>query len=73
MSEREKLLEIVKKNINLKGIVGDLMLELLEPALDRVVEKSDNPFDNMAKAALYPIFEAEIKKLLEEKIDEILN
>lgn len=73
MSEREKLLALVKKNINLAGVFADLLDELLEPALKKVVEDTSNPFDDMLMASVYPILEKELKELAAKKIDELLS
>ena len=70
MSEREELKTMAKKNINLEGLFNDLMDKLLEPALQKVVDDSANPFDNMLMSA-YPFIEAEIKKAVKEKLDEL--
>lgn len=73
MSEKEKLLALVKKNINLAGVFADLLDELLEPALQKVVADTSNPFDDMLMASVYPILEKELKELAAKKIDDLLS
>ena len=46
--------------------------EVLEPALDEIVQDSKNPFDNMAKAALYQPLEDVIKKKIDEAVDKLI-
>jgi len=73
MSEKAKLLEMVKNNVNLSGMFVDLLDELLEPALQKVVDSTENPFDNMAMTTLYPVLEKEMKKLVAEKLDGLFS
>lgn len=63
----EKLKEIAVRNLNVGGLVKDVIDEILEPALDKMVADSANPYDDMAKVALYPILEEALKA----KIDEL--
>lgn len=66
---KKELLEVVVKNVNLKGIAIDLIDNVIEEALKKVVESTENSFDDMAMASLWPFLEAEVKKLIEEKLD----
>lgn len=60
---------IVKKRIDLKGLlVEDLMVGIIEKALDKIVADSSNPYDDMLKAALLPM----LKKELIGQIDKLL-
>ena len=61
-------LQILKNNINISGLIFDELDLVLEPALQRVVDDSANPFDNILKAAVYPALRLELKKAVEEKI-----
>lgn len=65
------ILEIVKKNINLGGLVADTLDEVLEPALKKVVEKTENKFDDALMATLYPLLEKEIKELIEDGVNKV--
>lgn len=69
--EKEKIIELVLKNINIKGLVFDAVDEMVEPALRKVVESTDNKFDD-ALMAVYPFLEKEMKALLEAKYDELI-
>lgn len=60
--DSKKVLAIVHKNINVPGLLADILDEVLEPILDKVVADSTNKFDDMAKAAIYPILEKELKE-----------
>ncbi len=46
-----------------------MITEVMDEALEKVVQGTVNPLDNMAKAALWPVLEEEAKKLIEEKLD----
>lgn len=63
------LKEILKKRIDLRGLlVEDLLINLVEKALDEVVADSSNPYDDMLAAALKPV----LKKAAIEQIDKML-
>jgi len=66
---KNKLLKLVVKYFNLKGFISDIITEVVDEALDKVVQGTKNPMDDMAKAALWPILEDEAKKIIEEKLD----
>lgn len=67
--DKKKLVEILFKNFNYKGLIFDALDEALEPALKKVVEDSSNPFDDMLMASVYPILEKELKEYIEKKLD----
>lgn len=54
--------------IQFEGLADGLLDNVVEPTLDKIVEDSANPWDNQAKAILYPLFEKELKKLIDAKI-----
>ena len=66
-------LEILKKHVNIGGILADELDLVLEPALQKVVDDSANPFDDMLMASVYPILEKELKKAIEERINAVLG
>lgn len=66
---KNKLLKMLIKYVDLKGLLTEMVCEVADEALDKVVEGTANPMDNMVKAALWPVFEEEAKKLIEEKLD----
>lgn len=67
--DKKKLVEILFKNFNYKGLIFDVLDEALEPALKKVVEDSSNPFDDMLMASVYPILEKELKEYIEKNLD----
>lgn len=73
MSEKDKLLAIVKKRIDVSGIFVDLLDELLEPALKKVVADTSNPLDDVLMQSIYPVLEQVIKDLADEKLKELLG
>ena len=65
------LLKILFKNINIEGLIFDTLDEVLEPALQKVVDDTANPIDNMLMMA-YPFIETEVKKLVTKKLQELI-
>lgn len=61
----------VEFKIDLKAIAHGLIDEVLEPALQKVVDDSTNPFDNAAMAMVYPTLEIELKKQLDIQIEKL--
>lgn len=60
--------EEIQASINLEGLCDGLLDNVINPLLDKVVADSANPFDDQAKAIVYPIIEKELKKVIDEKI-----
>ena len=56
------ILEIVKRRIDVPGLVTDIIDEVLEPALDKLVKSTDTTLDDALKAALYPLLSALMKE-----------
>jgi len=56
-------------SIDLKGLANGLVDEVLEEALKKIVADSSNTVDDMLMAAIYPVLEAELKKVIEAKLD----
>ena len=71
--QKAELMKAVAKNINLPGLVEAVLKQVVEPALDKLVADTTNPFDNMAKAAMYPTLEAELNKLAKEQWAKLLG
>ena len=65
------LKKLVLDSVDLEKLAFAVIDEVLEEALKEVVAKSENKVDDAAMAMLYPIIEAEIKKLLSAKIAEL--
>lgn len=66
---KKQVLELVVKYLDLKGLVKDVVTEVADEALQKAVKDSANPYDDMAYAALWPVVEVELEKLIEEKLD----
>ena len=66
---KNKILMMVVKYFNIKGFMSEMITEVMDEALEKVVVGTANPLDNMAKAALWPVLEVEAQKLIEEKLD----
>ena len=71
MDIRSVLKGKIKVSVKIKPVVDSLIDEVLEPALDKIVADSRNPFDNMLKASVYPALEKEMKEFAEKKIQEL--
>lgn len=71
--KKAMMMSIIKKNINLGGLVSDLLDKALKPALQKVVDDSANPYDNMLMATAYPIMEQEIKAKVEEFVNKLFE
>lgn len=68
---KAKLLQAVKNNINVPGLIAELVDGAANEALDKLVADSSTPFDDMAKAALYPVLSAELKKAAQEQWEKL--
>lgn len=66
---KEKILKIVKQNVNLGGLAADILDEALEPALQKVVADTSNPLDDALMTALYP----SIEKMIKEEVEKLVN
>ena len=66
-------LQILKNNINISGLIFDELDLVLEPALQKVVDDTANPFDNMLMVAVYPTLKLELQKLVKKKLDELFE
>lgn len=65
------LTEAVEVKVDLKKIGHGLIDQILEPALQKVVDDTTNPFDNAAMAMVYPTLEVEVKKLLDAQVEKL--
>jgi hypothetical protein len=66
---KEKALKIVVESIDLKKLAIGIFDEVLEEAVKSAVAKSPNKIDDALLPMLWPLIEAEFKKLVEEKLD----
>ena len=69
MSTKNDVLKLVVDSIDLKKLAKGLICDIADEALEEVVQESENDMDNMAKNALWPILEAKMSKLIDEKLD----
>ena len=73
MSETgDSLKKAVYANMNVPGLVSDVMDDVLEPALDKVVADSSNALDDILKAAIYPTLAKEVKQLVQAQWDKLM-
>lgn len=68
---RDKILELLKKRVDLEGLGADILVELLKPMLEKFVKESDNPYDDMLVAALMPVLEKELKDKLKSLVAKL--
>lgn len=71
MDSKKLIKTVVMENINLEGMAGSLLDNVVEEALKNAVEKSSTKLDDMAFQALWPKLEVEIKELVAKKIAEL--
>ena len=62
-------LKAVVEAIDLKKLASSLVDNVVEQALKNVVASTENSFDDMALAALWPSLEKEVKKLIDKHLD----
>jgi hypothetical protein len=68
---KDKLVNLLLESVDINKLVAGVLDEVIDEALQKVVDDSANPFDNAAKAMLYPLLSSELKKLVESKVAEI--
>jgi hypothetical protein len=66
---KKELMKTLVECIDLKKLANGIVDDVIEEALKKVVADSANTVDDMAVAALWPLVEIEVKKLIEEKLD----
>lgn len=69
---KEAILAEVHKHLNVPGFIEGVLGGALDGALNKLVADTSTPFDDIAKAALYPVLAAEINKMVKAKWDELL-
>lgn len=68
---KQLIKEAVFRNFNFEGFVVDALDLVLKPALDKMVADSENPYDDVAVAALYPVLVPLLKGELKAQIDKL--
>ena len=71
--DKKQQFEILKRNINLGGLLADEIDMVLEPALQELVSDSAMPFDDILMAAIYPTLEAKLKELIEKHVNSLFD
>jgi len=70
--DKKALMILVEKHLDIPGLMVDVLEGVLEPALDKMVADSSNPYDDALKMALYPalkpILLAQVAKMW-DKVD----
>lgn len=73
---REELLKILGEALeraDLKKVMSDSIDRVVDPALQKIVDDSTNPFDNILKSAIMPSLSKELKERLGEEIDKLIE
>lgn len=65
----DELKKLVVASFNLKGFANGLVDGVVKNALEKVVADSSNTIDDALMPLLYPLLQAEAKKLIEEHLD----
>jgi len=68
---KAKAIEMLLKNFNIAGLGTDLLDLVLKPALDEMVKSTENVYDDMAVAALYPVLSEYLKAELQKQLEKI--
>jgi len=75
MTLKQDIVDIVKESVEIKidlaKIANGLVDKCLEPALQKVVDDTTNPFDNAAMAMVYPTLEKELKELVAKEVKKL--
>jgi hypothetical protein len=64
--DKEMLLALLKKHVNAPALINDIIDQVVEKAIDDFIKDTTNPYDDMLKAALWPVIEKEVKEKLAE-------
>ena len=63
---------ILLKRIDLKGLLlEDVLKGVIEPAIDKFVADTANPYDNMVKELLLPKVEEALVKFVEDQLAKL--
>lgn len=68
---KNQILKLVLESIDFDKLAVGLIDNVLDEALQKVVDDSANPFDNAAKAYLYPLISEQLKTLIAKEIVEL--
>jgi len=69
----KKFIKVLLKYVDVKGLLIEWLLkDYLDKLLDKAVNSTKTPFDNMAKNSLYPVMVEEGEKLLDEQLKKLI-
>lgn len=66
---KNEILLLVVKHFNVSGFVMDVVGDVAEKALDKLVADSSNTYDNALKPLLWPLLEKEAVAWAEKNLD----
>lgn len=70
-----KILEVlkgkIKVSIKVSPLIDDLESKILEPSLQKIVDDTKMPFDNIVKSAIYPTLAKEIKDRAKDEVNKL--
>lgn len=66
---KSQIKEVLKKNLNLAGLISDSIDGIAEPALRAAIAATDTKVDDIVLAALYQPLEDELKKIIVAQLD----
>lgn len=66
---KDKALSLLVDSIDLQKLAKGLITDVIEDALQELVDDTTNPYDNMVKASLYPLLEEKILEAIDKKLD----
>lgn len=72
MEMKELILKLAVKHFDVPGFVGEVISGPVDMALDKLVKDTELPFDDMMKAALFPVLVAEINKLMKAEWEKLV-
>ena len=64
---KKELLDSFKNNVNVPGLVSDLVTKIADPALRAAVAKTDTKIDDLVVATIAPELERQLISLITEK------
>jgi hypothetical protein len=73
MIKGKKIALLFVENINMGGIAAGTLDMVIEPLLDKLVARTDTPFDDALKASIYPKLSEEAKELASDGWDKLIE
>jgi hypothetical protein len=66
---KDKVLKLIVKYFNLKGLMTDLVVIVLKDVLEKVVKDTENTIDDTIFPVIWPSAEKEAVKFIDENLD----